>query len=149
MWTAKTLISLGFHSDQTGRMPRLIWIFAGRTATLLVLSCRGSWSLCWQSACVHVWWFYVLSSSWQRRDVIFDYDTSWFVSLYVLFSIAGDHLLGTSCPMCLSAFTFCLVPWCLRSCVVWCLRCDVELDYTGSWALLFYFLLVNFMFESR
>ena len=29
-------------SDQTGRMPRLIWVFAERTATLLVLSCRGS-----------------------------------------------------------------------------------------------------------
>ena len=28
-------------SDQTGRMPRLIWVFAGRTLTLLVLS-RGS-----------------------------------------------------------------------------------------------------------
>ena len=25
-------------SDQTGQMPRLIWVFAGRTATLLVLS---------------------------------------------------------------------------------------------------------------
>ena len=30
-------------SDQTGRMPRLIWVFAGRTVTLLVLSCRGSY----------------------------------------------------------------------------------------------------------
>ena len=29
-------------SDQTGWMPRLIWVFAGRTVTLLVLSCRGS-----------------------------------------------------------------------------------------------------------
>ena len=29
-------------SDHTGRMPRLIWVFAGRTLTLLVLSCRGS-----------------------------------------------------------------------------------------------------------
>ena len=29
-------------SDQTGRMPRLIWVFAGRTLTLLDLSCRGS-----------------------------------------------------------------------------------------------------------
>ena len=29
-------------SDQTGRMPRLIWVFAGRTLMLLVLSCRGS-----------------------------------------------------------------------------------------------------------
>ena len=36
------------HSEdsfQTGRMPRLIWVFAGRTATLLVLSCRGSYYL--------------------------------------------------------------------------------------------------------
>ena len=31
-------------SDQTGRMPRLIWVFAGRTVTLLVLSCRGSFN---------------------------------------------------------------------------------------------------------
>ena len=29
-------------SDQTGRMPRLIWVFTGHTVTLLVLSCRGS-----------------------------------------------------------------------------------------------------------
>ena len=28
-------------SDQTGRMPRLIWVFAGRTLILLILSCRG------------------------------------------------------------------------------------------------------------
>ena len=29
-------------SDQTGQRPRLIWVFAGRTATLLVLSWGGS-----------------------------------------------------------------------------------------------------------
>ena len=29
-------------SDQTGRMPRLIWVFAGRTLILLVLSWGGS-----------------------------------------------------------------------------------------------------------
>ena len=29
-------------SGQTGRMPRLIWVFAGRTVTLLVLSRGGS-----------------------------------------------------------------------------------------------------------
>ena len=28
-------------SDQTGRMPRLIWVFAGRIHILLVLSCLG------------------------------------------------------------------------------------------------------------
>ena len=32
-------------SDQTGQMPRLIWVFAGRTLILLVLSCRGSYNL--------------------------------------------------------------------------------------------------------
>ena len=31
-------------SDQTGRMPRLIWVLAGRTLTLLALSCRGSYA---------------------------------------------------------------------------------------------------------
>ena len=44
----KKLGSLATHwahsedSDQTGRMPRLIWVFAGRTAILLVLSRGGS-----------------------------------------------------------------------------------------------------------
>ena len=33
-------------SDQTGRMPRLIWAFAGRTLTLLVLSRGGSFTTC-------------------------------------------------------------------------------------------------------
>ena len=28
-------------TDQTGRMPRLIWVFAGGTVTSLLLSCRG------------------------------------------------------------------------------------------------------------
>ena len=54
VWSASSLSawrnlgSLATHwahsedSDQTGRMPRLIWVFAGRTLILLVLSCRGS-----------------------------------------------------------------------------------------------------------
>ena len=45
----KNLWSLATHwvhsedSDQTGRMPRLIWVFAWRTLIMLVLSCRGSY----------------------------------------------------------------------------------------------------------
>ena len=31
-------------SNQTGQMPRLIWVFAGHTVTLLVLSCCGSYT---------------------------------------------------------------------------------------------------------
>ena len=44
-WVAKDPMFLhadSDDSDQTARMPRLIWVFAGRTLTLLVLSCRGS-----------------------------------------------------------------------------------------------------------
>ena len=33
-------------SDQTGRMPRLIWVCAGRTLILLILSSRGSYVYC-------------------------------------------------------------------------------------------------------
>ena len=43
------------HSEdscQTGRMHRLIWVFAGRTVTLLFLSCRGSSGICGQSRTV-------------------------------------------------------------------------------------------------
>ena len=44
-WLAKDPSNLhadSEDSDQTGRMHRLIWAFAGRTVTLSVLSCRGS-----------------------------------------------------------------------------------------------------------
>ena len=46
---SRKLRSLATHwahsedSDQTGRMSRLIWVFAGRTAILLVLSWGGSY----------------------------------------------------------------------------------------------------------
>ena len=43
-WVAKDLSFLHMDSedsDQTGRMPRQIWVFAGRIAILLVLLCRG------------------------------------------------------------------------------------------------------------
>ena len=39
-------------SDQTGWMPRLIWVFAGHTAILLVLSCRGSFVTVHTSTCL-------------------------------------------------------------------------------------------------
>ena len=47
-WVAKDPSFLNADSencDQTGRMPRLIWVFAWRTAILLVFSCRGSFVL--------------------------------------------------------------------------------------------------------
>ena len=38
-------------SDQTGRIPKLIWVVAGRTAILLVLSCRCSFTSSLTSQC--------------------------------------------------------------------------------------------------
>ena len=53
-------------SDQTGRMLRLIWVFAGRRFTLLVLSCRGSNDkrtllLCLQQKRCHFPWYQLFS----------------------------------------------------------------------------------------
>ena len=44
-------------SDQAGRMPKLIWVFTGRTAILLVLSCRGLF-------------YYLYTMSWHRETAI-------------------------------------------------------------------------------
>ena len=43
-WVAKypSFLMRTAKTDQTGQMPRLIWVFAGRTAILLVLSCHHS-----------------------------------------------------------------------------------------------------------
>ena len=56
-------------SDQTGRMPRLIWVFAGRTLILLVLSCRGSFDL-------KIFTFPVQSLKWTFRFAT-EFITSW------------------------------------------------------------------------
>ena len=70
-------------TDQTGRTPRLIGVFTGRTVILLVLSCRGSfcvalWNLlrdasCWGLPC-YLFLFFVsvllsieIASLWEGR----------------------------------------------------------------------------------
>ena len=58
-WVAKGPRFLHAHredSDQTGRMPKLIWVFAGRTLILLVLSYRGSFS-------PFVYWYKLITST--------------------------------------------------------------------------------------
>ena len=42
-WVLSYPLSASEDSDQTGRMPRLIWVFAGHTLILLVLSFHDSW----------------------------------------------------------------------------------------------------------
>ena len=62
-------------SDQTGQMPRLIWIFAGHTLILLVLSCHGSFSKKQKNLPQHYTTgsvseedLCVTLSTWRRRD---------------------------------------------------------------------------------
>ena len=74
----RKLGSLAIHSahsedsDQTGWMPRLIWVFAGRTLILLVLSCRGSFfpQIYFQKLIQEIWtevpiWYGQGGSIWQ------------------------------------------------------------------------------------
>ena len=93
--SAKTQISLGIHpvwsksmlcaqrvakepsflhtdsedSDQTGQMPRLIWIFAGCTCHFTVLSCGGSFVFSW--VCTKSCLLFMSSSSWLKDHSIF------------------------------------------------------------------------------
>ena len=60
-------------SDQTGRMPRLIWVFAGRTLTLLVLSRGGSFVLPTDS---HFLWAYFLATI-ERVYKMWNFSASW------------------------------------------------------------------------
>ena len=52
LWSLATHWAHSEDTDQTGRMPRLIWVFAGRALILLVLPCRGShldfWEFIWR-----------------------------------------------------------------------------------------------------
>ena len=51
-WVLSYPLSTNEDSDHTGRMSRLIWVFAGSTLILLVLSCRGSFLVVlWDQGC--------------------------------------------------------------------------------------------------
>ena len=58
LWSLATHQAHSEDSDQTGQTPRLIWVFAGRTITLLVLSCRGS--------NIHGWLLYVAAKFYRK-----------------------------------------------------------------------------------
>ena len=47
-------------SDQTGQMPRLIWVFAGCTLILLVLSCHGSYCIAILTVTISTSWYMYL-----------------------------------------------------------------------------------------
>ena len=93
-------------SDQTGRMPRLIWVFAGRTATLFVLSCRGSLLFALEAAVSIVLQTMCLSAPlWEQEKrtfrSIFSKVFEWRNIFYAIIAIKYDflihlHLLGPS-----------------------------------------------------
>ena len=79
-------------SDQAGRMPRLIWVFIGRTVTLLVLSLGGSFELLFRLVL--------------RQDVEFDCIGSWALPFHLLwlknhrepvFTLFWNYLINYVC----------------------------------------------------
>ena len=62
-------------SDQTGRMPRLIWVYPGCTVILLVLSCRGSYLFIstWRDRNISEYIFHELQPCWNG----FHYEIYW------------------------------------------------------------------------
>ena len=75
--------ALSKDSDQTGRMPRLIWVFAGRTTTLLVLS--------WGSSLVLVKKFECYIIHLRHPEIMFgnlssspmcNHDNSYFINIF-------------------------------------------------------------------
>ena len=69
LWSLATHWVHSDDSDQTGLMPRLIWVFAGRTVILLVLSRGGSnmsWFQAYEFGCI----FERHGIRWCLRDVI-------------------------------------------------------------------------------
>ena len=65
-WVAKDpsfLHAYSKDSDETGQMPRLIWVFAGCTLILLVLSCRGSFVIVNRENVL-------LALTWRRKKIL-------------------------------------------------------------------------------
>ena len=97
-------------SDQTRRMPRLIRVFAGRTATLLVLSCRGSWSsvrtVAPFSSCRR--WFVCFLQAQQQQNAVFDGASQSAVVVGVCFlsECVGDQLKHLTSPTVLESRVF-------------------------------------------
>ena len=111
-------------SNQTGRMPRLIWVFAGRTCHFLVLSCGGSNLEAWHMLIftVHSKWppFYYLKYRSHKRfcsDSVIVYsiepchsDAVYFVLVeyrYVDTFMKWEKVKQMVCPLCLLNVFWC------------------------------------------
>ena len=92
-WVAEDPSSLhadSKDSDQNWRMPRLIWVFAGRTTTLLVLLCRGSFVGQWLIFHGPVISPRILKTIWWMRvtlDIMYQCDTKIHQIIYIYRSV--------------------------------------------------------------
>ena len=66
-------------SDQTGQMPRLIWVFAGRTLILLVLSCRGSFFMFFEKVVVVKYIYHRTCKQWCNMFYAYVYKWSYYL----------------------------------------------------------------------
>ena len=104
--TWRKLESLATHwvhskdADQTGRMPRLIWVFAGHMLTLLVLSWGGSYEHCHEIMALFVLCKLIAQPSSGARDLIFGW------TLVYNTSCANSKGFGETAQMCRLTWSF-------------------------------------------
>ena len=123
-------------SDQTGQMPRLIWVFAGCTVSLLVLS-WGGWIICLD-------WSY---SKLKTRDLMHFVFQNVSTKVYLIWAPAWQHHENALCTqislgICpvwwessLSAWrNLTSVPSCWAHSKDWSDCADVQADQCLQWA---------------
>ena len=93
-------------SDQTGRLPRLIWVFAGHTRTWLVLSCRGSFF-------ISLGHFGVRNNKDRVAESLRTTDEEWQYSTTVKWAVSRENRAVTPCGSWSSS---CQMLW--RDCAV-------------------------------
>ena len=114
-------------SDQTGRMPRLIWVFAGHTLILLVLSCSGWYVHCIKAdvqTCItwkcrlFIWFLQLLNHAWllycsckglEISCMVSLWKISWPCNLYALISHTEMSVIYTWIPSPLPCVRGCFV----------------------------------------
>ena len=74
LWSLATHLVHREDPGQTGRMPWLIWVFAGHTLILLVLSCHGSFCLPHISWPVYWSWKEILSLVYVENNIVSSLD---------------------------------------------------------------------------
>ena len=136
--TWRNLGSLATHwahskdSDQTGRMPRLIWVFAGCTVILLVLSRGGSNIVTVHLESIHTWCFRYFGKTGSPSQN--------FLSVKNFSKCNPPDFIPVS-QVIKNFPIWCNVEFSLLFCIVYCSENRLKINITPYW--IFFLLLFN------